>query len=435
MDFFKTIRKYYFIAERVFMMWFLPLFGFFVLSAHATPLGETLKIKFSQDVLLSLLVFFITTIGAKLISLAAEKEHSSRTVEMVNQSEWLEAAFRLIPKHGTDLKILIYTSYSILNRLEPLIQKYPNEPWVRGVKIGDSDLFYSTYSDKRAVDKDEKEIEYSGSRTPWIHIKQSNASSPKDEMNFIAGFNSLFDLAWSECTKYKSIVFDLDGTLFKDKNLSNYLSDELPVAFIEATLTASVTDAKKLYFELRGKGFSGTESIIKAINDSQGDVITTLPQYVEWKNSKIPDYPLDIKRNPALISALEAVNENYHLHLITNHTEKFCRLALDKLGIQELFKQNNILTIEKMKHAKPSSELISVISDSFGPEFSKSIYIGDREYVDFSYISNICMATILIEDVSSLPALLQKMRYPLSCIADGPGYQIKMRRTGCHPQV
>lgn len=258
----KLSAKAYEKLEGISLKWVFPTVAFSLVVYYAVLHGsikQYFQWEMPVDIVFSFLIFAITVYGRKII--VTINDFKERDY-FVGQREAIKHAFSNISFKGDELKILIYTSYTIFHNLQTLMQEHPrikkcslkllirdpdvkglvpkgnyshtrrtqlfaaidsisrdrtltqnveirfhkNEPWSRGIKVGDNFLLHSTYSNKRAVTQ-ELEDEYSGSKTPWIEIdtrhSKTNDAKHDSEKNFIQGFDSLFDLIWENCTKYK----------------------------------------------------------------------------------------------------------------------------------------------------------------------------------------------------------------------------------------
>ncbi len=455
-------------------MWLYPWAGFFLLLLVTTPIGQAIGVEPPTNVLISLLVFFVVTVGSRLL----EKNHlSSRdgSLSFVHQENAIRTSLEKVPVKGTDVRILIYTSFSIFKEFEqsvktysglsnsklkvllrdpdlPLlvpsgqysairrsqintaidsifkhaqnnnnveIRFYKNEPWVRGILVGESYLLYSTYANRKAVVEDETDIEYSGLRVPWIEVnsKPQHASpeSAQDARGFISGFRSLFDLVWENCTKNKNLIIDLDGTMFKDDSLAKHLSVQLPGEYIKKIVPnrdSSKSASVLAYYEQSvKKGLSSMESLLNAVNSVTGNSVSLL-DYLKWKDSQLDAKRIKIERDFRLSRALSVASATFNLYVLTNHTTKFTKIALDKLGVADLFDPERIITSDKLGYVKPSPHIKTKLQDQYGIDLRSSIFIGDREYVDLSYVQDVALGCILISSPSVLPEILPKLVYP-----------------------
>lgn len=480
MKFLELLIRYYLNVQRFFFKWIFAPASFVLFLLIVTPIGKFLNIQLDEMTLLVLLIFFTTGYGAILLS-AFTKSAQNKTSALVPQETAITHAFAKIPKKGCDIRILIYTSYSIFkdferkldgysglrnsnirillrdpdvcalvpqgkysitrrrqlntaldsiaryqeNNTNIKIRFYSNEPWTRGIQIGSSFLLYSTYANRKVVIGTEKEIEYSGTRTPWLEVQSDLSASlniqTEEGRDFIRGFESLFDLIWEQCTRYKYLILDLDGTLFNDPKLNTYLNRQLPVQFIREKVSGvdkdKVSQTQEIYAKNLKQGLASTASICKAVEDTSGQPLD-LKDYIAWKDSKLQEFPIDINTDDALRQAIEQISRTYHLYLMTNHTSKFTYLALDKLGLSNYFPEDKCITIDKTLCIKPDSQLRGILNEHYGINLSRSVFVGDRRYVDLSYVKDYCLGAILLKDAEALPELLTSLRYPIEWLAE-----------------
>lgn len=476
----ELLIRYYLNVQRFFFKWIFAPASFVLFLLIVTPFGKFLNIQLDETTLLVLLIFFTTGYGAILLS-AFTKSAESKTSALVPQETAITHAFAKIPKKGCDIRILIYTSYSIFKDFERKLEGYSglrnssirillrdpdvcalvpqgkysitrrrqlntaldsiaryqenntnieirfysNEPWTRGIQIGSSFLLYSTYANRKVVIRTEKEIEYSGTHTPWLEV-QSDLSAglniqTEKARDFIKGFESLFDLVWEQCTRYKYLILDLDGTLFTDPKLSAYLNKQLPVQFIREKVSGvdkdKISQAQEIYAQNLKQGLASTASIFKAVEDATGQ-LPDLKEYIAWKDSKLKEFPIGIKTDDFLRQAIEQISKTYHLYLMTNHTSTFTDLALNKLGLSNHFPVDKRITIDETLCIKPDPRLRTILNERYGIDLRRSVFVGDRCKVDLSYVKNYCLGAILLEDTDALPKLLTSLKYPIEWVAE-----------------
>lgn len=480
MQFVQLLIKWYLNIQRFFFKWIFAPASFVLFLLIVTPIGKSINIQLEEKILLGLLIFFTTGYGAILLS-AFTKSAESKTSALVPQETAITHAFTKIPKKGCDIRILIYTSYSIFRDFERKLDEYPglrnsnvrillrdpdvdalvpqgkysitrrrqlntaldsisryqenhtnieirfysNEPWTRGIQVDSSFLLYSTYANRKVVREGEQEMEYSGTRTPWLEVNTDlSASSNKQTekgRDFISGFESLFDLVWKQCTRYKYLILDLGGTLFKDPVLNTYLNEELAVQFINEKVSGfdknKMSQAQEIYAKNLNQGLASTASICKAVEDTSGQPLD-LKDYIAWKDSKLQEFPIDIKRDDALRQAIEQISRTYHLYLMTNHTSKFTHLALDKLGLSNHFPEDKCITIDKTLCIKPNPRLRTILNECYDINLRRSVFVGDRHHVDLSYVKDYCLGAILLKDAEALPELLNSLRYPIEWLEE-----------------
>ncbi len=495
MSLYKKMSKGFRVVDDFLFRWVFPAAGSFLVLLTLTPIGEMLGIKFKSNTLIVLLIFFIVSIGAKLLKKSGEKIDEN-ILNFVLQENAISTAFNKIPAKGTDVRILIYTSFSIFNNFYETVEKfkelqnsnirvllrdpdlpalvpkgqyssirrsqintaldavfkyrekndnieirfYSNEPWVRGIQIGSEYLLYSGYANKKIVVEGETEIEYSGTRIPWVEIdskiKDDNIENIRNSKSLISGFESLFDLVWDNCAKNKNIIFDLDGTLYEKSDLTNYFAKTLPRGFMKqklASLGEEVPmDAEVIYDESIKNGFSGTESLLNSVNNFVDKKIS-LSNYLAWKDHKLDANKIEIDKNIELAESMEFISKTFNLYILTNHTSKFANIAINKMGISRFFPTDSIITIDKIGHIKPSPQIRNILREEYKINLSASIFIGDRVKVDLSYVNNFSLGCILIDRPEVLPEMLKKLIYPFEWFENHSktetGYKIIQRDT------
>lgn len=207
----------------------------------------------------------------------------------------------------------------------------------------------------------------------------------------------------------------MDGTLFRSNDLDTYLRKNIPRLFFKEYYThlkreKLIEEAWQSYNIHLGTKKSSTESILLATKDTNCPI--TLKKYLEWKDSKIHQYPIDIGKSEELIDSIKRAQKTYNLFILTNHTSKFTEIALRKLGIESFFDSTHTLTLDKTLFIKPDNRILFSLIDTHGINISESIFIGDRFEVDLAYVDGKCIGSILINNPDKIPETLDHLKFP-----------------------
>jgi len=296
---------------------------------------------------------------------------------------------------------------SLKNRDKELInfRFYRNEPWIRGINVDNKHLFMSNYSvaDKNSV------LEYTGSKVPWIHLKEEGM---KHNLDIINNFSDLFENIWNHCTNYKTIVLDLQGTIFEEGTYNDAFK-ELPIKYINFKCDGNLQKSKekiKTYNGYLALGtYSSTGALIKTLIKSSASDSSELEDYIKWKNENlsIDDYPLEEKLE--LKQALESISNTYKLVLLTNHTKIHTQAILKQLKLENCFNDSNIICIDDCYLIKPDPQLVYYLTEQKNIDIPNSIFIGDRKEIDLDYLRKQALGLIELKNVEKLPTLLKSL--------------------------
>ena len=412
-------------------------------------------------------IFFVCVYGAAILA-ASDRRNKQPLVE---QPEALSTALGYLSDNHKNIDILIYTSYSLFSDFPRHVADFPklqtarirlllhdpdlgrrlsserlgqlntaiasvrrhqelgynidirfhlNEPWVRGISVDDIALVYGTYSDKRRTEGalPNEGPEYSGSRTPWLVLDPGAAAgdprTSSQVRSFIESYKGLFGMIWEECTKYKYLVLDLDGTLFDDPQLASQF-ESMATDFLRMKMSPVSDESRDAALEIFAdyvkKGTSATEAVLKALKECGNR--TPLDEYLQFKDSRMETLALsNLKRDKELRASLLRAQETNFLYMLTNHTSAFAEVALEKLGVADLFPKERVITISDMDCAKPSPQALQTLRDR-GVELGRAIFIGDRQSVDLDYAEAEALATVLVSSPAQTRHILNQLRFPV----------------------
>jgi FMN phosphatase YigB (HAD superfamily) len=198
------------------------------------------------------------------------------------------------------------------------------------------------------------------------------------------GYSSLFSLIWDKCTKTKTLILDLDGTLYEDAKAGSYLKNEIPKLFYDHMTDKGLVESTgkgefmQEYDRVLDTGISSTESILVALYNSF-EAKEDLQDYLEWKDQNTLHLVDSIEESQPLSHSLKKAKEGYRVMLLTNHTKKYAEAALQNLGCYEHFEKNDIVTIDEVRIAKPSCQILDILASTYGVEISKSVFIVFRD--------------------------------------------------------
>ncbi len=181
----------------------------------------------------------------------------------------------------------------------------------------------------------------------------------------------------------RAICFDLDGTLFDDRqyirgglrHAGRVLADETGV-----DLTAELLAA---YFE---DGI--TDSTFDAVLEAHGlstDLVPTLIDAYHDNDAALSPYP-------GAVSTLETLEDAYRLGVITGGTNG--RAKLRRLGLEEFFEAVYVgPTFGTTKH---DPEIFEAALETLGVEPAEAMYVGDRPSLDFPQPNQLGMTTVRV---------------------------------------
>ena len=152
----------------------------------------------------------------------------------------------------------------------------------------------------------------------------------------------------------KSIIFDLDDTLYVDKELR---------AERESAILKFLGNRKKEYYELK-KEFSTLNSLNK-LGISKKDFVNIMGSV-----------PININRDDRLIKLFSELKEKYKIIVLSNNSEFSVKVSLEKIGILEFV--DKYYSAEFFKEFKPAEECFFMIQEgdiAVGNNFEKDLKV------------------------------------------------------------
>lgn len=442
------------------VMWIVVVF---ILVYYNTPLKSTLTDVFhvpeiTESHALVILVPILCWYTAEILGRLDRMIQNQTKEYMISQEEIIPHAFSKLRRNDSQVDILIYTSYSIFHQFDHLIQTYPqlgkakirillkdpdekmlinqgstspsrmnqlqvalselalkqkeqsievrfyrNEPWVRGINVDHTHLFYSTYGGKEETF--DVDVEYSGSKTPWIELR----SDQNKENQFISSFTALFDIIWNECTNYKNVILDLQGTIFADATLSS-IFQKAPLDYITSEFPSFQDKMINEYEKLLMEGMASTEAVAMAVcKCTRKGYKQALTDYLLWKESNVDLSAVTLPPMNELIDILNEVSKTYKLYILTNHISTHTEVILKKLDLYDCFATNHIISADMTQLIKPNVRLKEYLRNQHSLNLNETIFIGDRTKVDLDYVKQEAMGLVLLKNPSELGSFLENL--------------------------
>lgn len=195
----------------------------------------------------------------------------------------------------------------------------------------------------------------------------------------------------------RSIVFDLDGTLYKNSELAD----------------AIVATADELVAHSRGLGLKEARKLIhtarKRLSETYDDEPTLTRTCMElgiearqlheaFQQQVRPERYLVY--DPVLQALLDSLRGHCNLYIYTNNNLPLTNKILALLGVEELF--DRLYTIEFTWLPKPDREtLFRIVEDIGGPPES-FLFVGDRPGVDLREPERLGASVLQVDETADL---------------------------------
>lgn len=183
----------------------------------------------------------------------------------------------------------------------------------------------------------------------------------------------------------EAVYFDLDGTLFDDRQYVRAGFQEAGSMLAAETGTDLTDELIDAYFE---RGI--TESTFDTVLEEHGLSTALVPDLVEAYHSN--SGPLSCF--PGTTETIETLAEKYKLGVITGGRNG--RGKLSKLGLTPYF--DTVFVSPEFGTSKRSPEIFEAALASLNTTAAASVYVGDRPSLDFPQPNNLGLTTVRLKN-------------------------------------
>ncbi|OHB32912.1 MAG: hypothetical protein A2X84_04820 [Desulfuromonadaceae bacterium GWC2_58_13] len=195
----------------------------------------------------------------------------------------------------------------------------------------------------------------------------------------------------------RSIVFDLDGTLYKSDGLAKEIQN------VAASLVA----------ETRGIPLREGRTLLRNSRKRLAELLEeepTLTRTCLTLGIEVPEFHRAMQAGvrpeqylgPDLVlqALLDSLAGEWDLYLYTNNSLPLTEKILALLGVETLFRR--IYTIEFNWTPKPDPETLQRILEDIGGPPHSFLFVGDREQVDLKVPQALGIPTLLVSETADL---------------------------------
>lgn len=181
-----------------------------------------------------------------------------------------------------------------------------------------------------------------------------------------------------------AVCFDLDGTLFDDRqyvrgglrHAGDVLADWTGLELTDALLDA--------YFE-RGITESTFDTVLRE-HGQPTELVTALVAAYHDNDATLSPFP-------ETVPTLETLVDEYRLGVVTGGTNG--REKLDRLGLEEYFETVFVSPVYGSSKREP--EIFEATLDTLSVKPTEAIYVGDRPSLDFPQPNRLGMTTVRVK--------------------------------------
>jgi len=195
----------------------------------------------------------------------------------------------------------------------------------------------------------------------------------------------------------RSIVFDLDGTLYVSPGIAREIEN---AAEELVAMTRGITVA-----EGRGLIRAARSRLSEILEEEPTLTLTCLELGIEvdelhraFQAKVRPEKYLEA--DPVLGALLDSLRERCDLYVYTNNNLPLARKILALLGVEEQFR--SLYTIEFCRRPKPDPEALRQVLENIGGAPESFLFVGDRADVDLKPANALGIPTILVAETADL---------------------------------
>lgn len=175
----------------------------------------------------------------------------------------------------------------------------------------------------------------------------------------------------------KALVFDLDGTLYVNKDLGREINS-CACRYIAELKGIAVAEGKYLIRETKKKlsAKSGIDSTLShACMELGGDLKELHRRFAD----EIAPEPF-LTWDERVVNLLQSLGSKYEISIYTNNNRRLSTRIMEAIGVAGLFR--HLLTIEDYWQPKPDRDALEKIYQALGRKPAECLFIGDRYDID-----------------------------------------------------
>lgn len=195
----------------------------------------------------------------------------------------------------------------------------------------------------------------------------------------------------------KSIVFDLDGTLYVNQGVSREI-EQVAWELVAAGRGLPTAEGSRIVRSARARltEQAGSEPALSLVCAELG---IELPEFHQALQDRVcPERYLG--NDATLQHLLGTLAERYCLFIYTNNSYPLVQKILSLLGVEHLF--SHLYTIEFCWRPKPDSEALEQVLNHIGGPPESFLFVGDRQHIDLLPPAERGIATLLVQQVADL---------------------------------
>lgn len=198
-------------------------------------------------------------------------------------------------------------------------------------------------------------------------------------------------------SRIRSIVFDLDGTLYSSPPVAQQI-ERAAEGLVAETRGVSPEEGRALLKAARRRlaEIDEEEPTLTRTLVALGIEVNEFHQAMQ-KTVQPERY---LSNDPILYALLDSLRDACELYLYTNNSLPLARKILALLGVEDLFER--LYTIEFTWAPKPDRESLHRILEDIGGTPDTFLFVGDRRHVDLAVADSLGIPTLLVGETGDL---------------------------------
>jgi len=200
-----------------------------------------------------------------------------------------------------------------------------------------------------------------------------------------------------DADRTEAIVFDLDGTLYVNRQLLTEIerTAELLVAqghgIVHGEARRMITAARKRLADLDDREPT-LSRVCMELGVGLKELHRAFEAFVRPERYLVPD--------PVLYALLDSLRDRCALYIYTNNNLTMTHKILALLGVEDLF--DKLYTIEFCWRPKPDPEALQLVLEDIGGPPERLLFVGDRYQVDLEPALERGIPTLLVAETADL---------------------------------
>jgi len=195
----------------------------------------------------------------------------------------------------------------------------------------------------------------------------------------------------------RSIVFDLDGTLYKSDGLAKEIQ-KVAASLVADTRGVSLKEGSTLLRNSRKR----LAELLEEEPTLTRTCLTLGIEVPEFHRAMLAGVRPEryLAPDPVLQALLDSLAGGWDLYLYTNNSLPLTEKILALLGVETLF--SHLYTIEFNWTPKPDPEALQRVLEDIGGSPESFLFVGDREQVDLKVPKTLGIPTLLVAETADL---------------------------------